>query len=99
MVERCWPVAEQRPESRFAELAHMCADGEAVLFRSRENPRGFFGAEGSTIAEDVRELREFALCDYGHHFVADDVNIYLRTSAILGWNRVRAQESRKHGPR
>jgi hypothetical protein len=68
----------------------MCADGEAVFLRSYENLRCFFGTEGTMIAEYVHELRKFAPRDCRHHFVADKVNIFLGTSAILGWNRVRA---------
>src|ERR1039458_728790 len=99
MVERCGPVAKERPKARFTKLPHMCADGETVLFRSRENPRGFPGAEGSTIAEDVHEQGQFALCDRWYHFVADKVNIFLGTSAILGRDRVRSEKSGNHGPR
>ena len=85
-------VSKQRPEPRFAELPQMCADGETVFFRSRENLRSFSGAEGSMIAEHVHELGKFALRDCRHHFVADQVNIFLGTSAILGRDHVRAQE-------
>ena len=96
VIERCRLVAKQRPKPRFAELPHMCADGEIVLLRSRKNLRRLSGAEGSAIAEHVHELREFALRDRRHHFVADQVNVFLRTSAILRRDRVRAQKSRNH---
>jgi hypothetical protein len=90
VVERPGLVAKERAKSRFAELTHMCADGETVSFRGRENLGGFCGAEGSTITEHVHEPGQFTLCDCRHHFVADKVNIFLATSAILGRDRVRA---------
>src|SRR5713226_6524515 len=40
VVERGGLIAKNGPESCFAELTHMCADGETVSFRSRENLRG-----------------------------------------------------------
>src|SRR5271157_6477986 len=98
MVERCWLVAKQWPESRFAELSQMGADGEAVLFRCRKNLRRFFRAEGSAITEDIHELSQPALRDCRHHFITDEVNIFLRTPTIFGRDRVRAEKRRHNGP-
>ena len=50
VVERCGAVAKQRPKPRFAELPQMCADGETMFFRSRE---------------DLLRSKLFALCDRG----------------------------------
>ena len=60
VVERCGLEAQQRPEPRFAELPHVGAHSQAVLFRGAENLLCFFRAEGSTIAEDVGEPRQLA---------------------------------------
>src|SRR5258708_1506572 len=99
MVKRRRLVSQQRCEPRFAELAHMCADREAVLFSSRENMSGFFGAECSALTEHVHELRQFSFRYRRNHFVTDQVHVRLGPSAILWWDNVRAEKSRNHRPR
>src|SRR5580658_7149944 len=75
----------------------MGAYGETVFFRGRENLRRFLGAESSMIAEYVHESGQFSFRNRRHHFVADQVNIFLGKRAILRRDRMRAQKSWNHG--
>ena len=70
----------------------MRADREIVLCSSRENLRGFSGAERSAIAEHIHELGKFALGDCRNHFTANQIDILPRASAILRWDDVRPEK-------
>ena len=97
VIERGRAEFKEGLKFRWAELAHVRANSEAMQLGCREDLRRLRRSEGSVIAKDVDEVRQLPLGGLRNHLVADFAKVAFRILAKFLGDHVCSEERGDHG--
>src|SRR5579859_745446 len=92
VVERGWPVVEQRGKLGSGELSNMRANSETIAARRGKNLFRLLQGKRAALTEDVHKSSQFTAGRQGHDFRTDLFDVLIALACKLRWHNMRRQQ-------